>query len=383
VITSPTEHCSTADALAYLSHAGVKNVFFSASGVMAAIPAGIDVQKMYRARSATRTQQSIISMFMAELDDIRAGSLKLPWDINVQHRQFDPLFMLDQTRRLLTVAQETISRRERKGQTEVFDTTLEDITAMGSPASPAYPDYYVRNYHFQTDGWLSMRSAKVYDHQCETLFTGSQDAMQRQGLVPIHHFVKEKAAEGVTEGELSLLELGGGTGRVLTFIRDAHPQMRTALLELSPHYLAEARSNIEYWAEFTQGGRTRTVPPTAFLHANAEAIPLADEKLDIVTTTYMFHEIPEEARENVVREAARVLKSGGLFVLVDSAQAGERDFVDDETVSKNFTTLYNEPHYPSYYNEFDPVAMAERNGLVLESRSIRHATKTLSFRKEG
>ena len=47
----------------------------------------------------------------------------------------------------------------------------------------AFPDYYLRNFHYQTGGYLSERSAKLYDQQVEVLFIGSADAMRRQALV--------------------------------------------------------------------------------------------------------------------------------------------------------------------------------------------------------
>lgn len=47
-------------------------------------------------------------------------------------------------------------------------------------------DYYQDvNFHYQTDGWFSSDSAKVYEASTESLFLGRQDAMQRSTLVPI------------------------------------------------------------------------------------------------------------------------------------------------------------------------------------------------------
>jgi len=40
-------------------------------------------------------------------------------------------------------------------------------------------------------------------------------------------------------------------------------------------------------------------------------------------SVYLFHELPEEVRSEVVKEWYRVLKPGGKIFFVDSAQAGE------------------------------------------------------------
>ena len=39
------------------------------------------------------------------------------------------------------------------------------------------------------------------------------------------------------------------------------------------------------------------------------------ESFDVLTSTYMFHEIPTEIRKQVFSEISRVLKKGGIFVL--------------------------------------------------------------------
>jgi hypothetical protein len=48
----------------------------------------------------------------------------------------------------------------------------------------SYPRYYLRNFHYQTDGYLSDLSANLYDLQVEILFFGLADAMRRRILKP-------------------------------------------------------------------------------------------------------------------------------------------------------------------------------------------------------
>ena len=43
-----------------------------------------------------------------------------------------------------------------------------------------YPRYYLQNFHYQTDGYLSDMSANLYDLQVEILFNGGADAMRRR-----------------------------------------------------------------------------------------------------------------------------------------------------------------------------------------------------------
>src|SRR5206468_9637958 len=95
-----------------------------------------------------------------------------------------------------------------------------------------YPRYYLQNFHFQTDGYLSRRSAELYDHQVEVLFGGAASAMRRQALVPM---AAELARRGVRNA--SLLDMACGTGRFLREIKHNHPRLAVTALDLSPFYL--------------------------------------------------------------------------------------------------------------------------------------------------
>ena len=64
------------------------------------------------------------------------------------------------------------------------------MTRMDAAPYMGYPDYYQNNFHFQGDGWMSSKSADVYETSTETLFLGRQDAMQRQTLLPLAEHTK-------------------------------------------------------------------------------------------------------------------------------------------------------------------------------------------------
>ncbi len=51
---------------------------------------------------------------------------------------------------------------------------------------------------------------------------------------------------------------------------------------------------------------------------------------------YLFHELPETARRNAAFEFARVLKPGGIVVLADSLQLGDRPAKDKARANGTF-----------------------------------------------
>jgi ubiquinone/menaquinone biosynthesis C-methylase UbiE len=193
------------------------------------------------------------------------------------------------------------------------------------------PDYYRQNFHFQSDGWLSDHSAAIYDTQVEVLFTGAADVMRRRALKPIAEWMA-----GLNQRTLRGLDVGCGTGRLLAFLHDAWPGMRWTGLDLSPPYLAEARRLI---------GRTARVK---LIEGAAEELPFDDASLDIVVSSFLMHELPTEVRVAALKETARVLKPGGLAVVVDSIQRGDQPSWDG--LLDLFPHYFHEPYYAQYAN---------------------------------
>lgn len=191
------------------------------------------------------------------------------------------------------------------------------------------PAYYTQDFHYQTGGYLSEQSARLYDVQVETLFLGGAAPMRREALRPIADFMR-----GRDQRQLALADVACGTGRFLRDVRLTWPALKLTGLDLSESYLGEARRHLT------------GLRPAALLCANAEAMPLADASQDIVTCIFLFHELPPEARRQVAREMARVLRPGGLMIFVDSLQTGDRP--DWDGLLEAFPVRFHEPYFESY-----------------------------------
>src|SRR5262245_53507410 len=191
------------------------------------------------------------------------------------------------------------------------------------------PPYYRQKFHFQSDGWLSDHSAAIYDTQVEVLFTGAADVMRRRAVKPIAEWLG-----GRNQRDLKGLDVGCGTGRLLAFMHDAWPGLRLTGLDLSKPYLAEARRLI---------GRTARVK---LLEGAAEKLPFDDASLDLVVSSFLLHELPDDIRGQALAEMARVLKPDGLAVIVDSIQKGDHQGWDG--LIDLFPHYFHEPYYAAY-----------------------------------
>jgi ubiquinone/menaquinone biosynthesis C-methylase UbiE len=203
------------------------------------------------------------------------------------------------------------------------------------------PRYYRQNFHFQSGGWLTDESAAIYDTQVEVLFTGAGDAMRRRALKPIAEWM-----QGRPQRTLRALDVGCGTGRLLAFLHDAWPGMRLIGLDLSAPYLAEARR---------LAGRTARVK---LMEGAAEALPFADASLDLVTSSFLLHELPKKVRGQALSEMVRVLKPGGLLVIVESLQKGDRPEWDG--LLDLFPHYFHEPYYADYVSGNLEADLSER-----------------------
>jgi ubiquinone/menaquinone biosynthesis C-methylase UbiE len=215
-------------------------------------------------------------------------------------------------------------------------------------STEGYPSYYVQNFHHQTDGYLSDLSANLYDLQVEILFNGSADAMRRRILAPLKQGLK--AFDSVPAKQIRVLDVASGTGRTLRFIRGTLPQASLFGTDLSPAYLRKANQLLsEIPGELPQ-----------LMQANAEELPYRDNYFHAVTSVFLFHELPPEARQRVIDQCFRVTQPGGVFIICDSVQA--IDSPELMPLMENFPAMFHEPYYRHYTTD-DLVERLETAGF--------------------
>jgi ubiquinone/menaquinone biosynthesis C-methylase UbiE len=228
-----------------------------------------------------------------------------------------------------------------------------------------YPNYYVQNFHHQTDGYLSEHSANLYDLQVEILFNGTADAMRRRTLLPLKH-----GLEGfdVPAHQVRVLDVACGTGRTLRQIRGTLPDASLYGVDLSPAYLRKANQLL--------ADLPGTLPQ--LVHANAEHLPFLDEHFHGIVSVFLFHELPPEVRQTVIEEAFRVLQPGGVFVICDSIQLS--DSPELAPAMRNFATMFHEPYYRHYTTD-DLAERLVKAGFVSVQSEVHFMSKYWIARK--
>ena len=128
-------------------------------------------------------------------------------------------------------------------------------------------------------------------------------------------------------------------------------------VDLSPAYLRKANQLLsQIPGELPQ-----------LLQANAEELPYLENYFHAVTCVFLFHELPPQARQNVIDEAFRVVKPGGTFVICDSVQVS--DSPDLAPLMAGFSETFHEPYYRHYMTD-DLTARLESAGFTNVSTQV-------------
>lgn len=204
-----------------------------------------------------------------------------------------------------------------------------------SPPAKAHlkdlPSYYRRNFHFQTDGYLSEDSADLYTHQTEILFQGSLDLMRRVLLAPLITKIKSVNETG---RNCRILELGCGNGDATRILATALPEVEIFATDISPQYVAYAEKRLKDFSNIRFG----TLDGAA---ANS-----ANEKYDVVLSCYVMHEMPLNVRKKFFANSCALVKRKGVWFHIDSVQLD--DAPEWSFALKQFPKSFHEPFYKNY-----------------------------------
>jgi SAM-dependent methyltransferase len=207
--------------------------------------------------------------------------------------------------RILRSSQEMLWRRT----SETFDRhrvafreSLDSLPDKGLELSdlPLAPDY-LRDYHLQPGGYHGDELAgHVYHYGTKIFWLGHND--RDQAKTAIVHSVPTPEDGVVTR----VLELACSVGQSTTAFKERFPDAEVWGVDLAAPILRYAHERA-----------TRLGADVNFSQQPAEALTFEPESFDLVFASLLFHEIPVAVGEEAVRQVARVLRPGGLFVVND------------------------------------------------------------------
>uniref|UniRef100_A0A0G4HVW4 Methyltransferase type 11 domain-containing protein n=1 Tax=Chromera velia CCMP2878 TaxID=1169474 RepID=A0A0G4HVW4_9ALVE len=195
-----------------------------------------------------------------------------------------------------------------------------------------YPEYYLKEFHAYDSGNLSWEAAG----ECEpATFSMSQRVWK-----------KEKMSHATSHGRLrstftdllvsylkekkvnvkDAVDVGCSVGMSTLAVQEAvRPSRSMHGVDLSPFFLAVAKVREEEIAERVAdtegkrpGAKAGANERVKWRHAKAESLPFGSKSFDLYTLCFTLHELPQEPTREILREAFRVTRPGGVVALTDN-----------------------------------------------------------------
>ncbi|WP_416666627.1 class I SAM-dependent methyltransferase [Egbenema bharatensis] len=206
--------------------------------------------------------------------------------------------------------------RARNTETEFSPAWEAELAQIQNP-DLHYPDYYLRSFHAYDQGNLSWDAAMEVEVAAHAVHAriwpnaGAQgDAMLRQSY---HTLLQQHIAQPPQD----ILDIGCSVGMSTFALQEIYPQARLTGIDLSPYFLAIAQyRSHQHRAQLHPSPAQPESSPT-WIHAAAEDTGLPDGSFDLVSAHLIFHELPQSAAIEILREARRLLRPGGHFALMD------------------------------------------------------------------
>jgi ubiquinone/menaquinone biosynthesis C-methylase UbiE len=227
----------------------------------------------------------------------------------------------------------------------------------------SYPEYYLRSFHAYEQGNLNWEAAWEVEVAAYTVHAGIWPNAGANGDPQLRQSYHDIIKVQIDIQPQDILDLGCSVGMSTFALQKLYPLANITGLDLSPYFLAVAQHNAD-----------QRHAKINWKHAAAEATELPDASFDLVSAFLMFHELPQAASRQILREARRMLRPGGYLTIMDMNPKSE---VYAKMPPYILTLLKSTEPYLDEYFTFDIEQELVNAGFhqpVITSNSPRHRT---------
>ncbi|KAJ6859191.1 hypothetical protein NC652_041472 [Populus alba x Populus x berolinensis] len=279
-------------------------------------------------------------------------------------------------------ARQVLIRTAEKGNIPWREMTKEilesdvykELESIQNP-SLVYPDYYLNPFHAYDEGNLSWLAAA--EAEAATMSMVRRAIPNASTVDEANQVVRGNWLQAIEQHHLQysgttmirdILDIGCSVGVSTRFLADKFPSANVTGLDLSPHFLSVAQ-----FKEKKIGPRKN---PIKWMHANAEDTGFPPQSFDLVSVSYVFHECPERAIVNILKEAFTLLRPGGTIVVSDQSPKSK---ILQEMSPVLFTLLKSTEPFLDEYHLTDLEGRMEESGFINVQTGLtdpRHRTLT-------
>tara|TARA_B100000902_G_scaffold398682_1_gene466385 strand:- start:3202 stop:4155 length:954 start_codon:yes stop_codon:yes gene_type:complete len=204
-----------------------------------------------------------------------------------------------------------------------------------------YPDYYTKPFHGYNEGNLNWKASMECEASTLSMSSHYFDNMTPQETSDYIRYNFINFIKSYNENNFKLkikevLDIGCSIGVSTEYLYKSF-RGRVNGLDLSPYYLSIAKFNAMI-----------NHIPINYFHSNAESIDINDNSVDLVTASFIFHEIPNKETKLIFKEILRILKPGGIIAITDLDPLKLKDKLSESKFRK-FAFEITEPHINEYY----------------------------------
>lgn len=211
-------------------------------------------------------------------------------------------------------------------------------------ASLSYPWYYTQPFHGYDEGNLNWQAAfevepatqamalRVWKDETTISPLEAQTRLRRGIFNDIHAFYLR---HNLTPPQ-RILDIGCSVGVSTQWIAEEWVNAQVTGLDLSPYFLAvaelrERQRDARLQAAPSTASRAENVPSSrwrsrhriTYVHGNMEQTGMEEGSFDLITVQFVIHECPAQVIRNVIAEASRVLRPGGVLAFSDNNPASK------------------------------------------------------------
>lgn len=207
------------------------------------------------------------------------------------------------------------------------------------------PEYTRHEIHIQPGGYVGEAFAgPVYHYGTNSFYLGDND----QDEV---YFARAVQLALPADGSLRrVLDIGCCVGQYPVAIKETYPDVEVWGIDVGAPLLRYAHMRA-----------TELGVDVHFAQRLAERSGFPDDHFDVVSAHILFHEVSTPAAEDIIREAWRVLRPGGVFDIVDFRQG--MDYPPYTKYRLWVDHHYNGERWTLDYYARDMIAMLEAQGF--------------------
>ena len=157
-----------------------------------------------------------------------------------------------------------------------------------------------------------------------------------------------------------LLDVGTGTGYLIDIL-SKQKEAEYHGLDLSEEMIKVAKS--------------KNIPNATFIVGKANKLPYPDDTFDIVTCSQSFHHYPYQME--ALKEAYRVLKPGGIYILSDTGVGGALGWIYNNIIFK----IIKSGDYNTTNKEGVEKMMKAAKFRIIKKYNVQHCLYTVIGKK--